>query len=198
MAKVTDAQMIDPAYYNKIVEDAEGKDFWTRQQEEGWGSIQDRHVKAQQAGREAAAGFMAKVNDRTAPGHDRAMSAFRDQYGLNEDAVYKDYSQMMASSVPPLQHKDSSYENRALSGFRIATSYDSRVLSNYMDLMRAKWRAVGYSDDPKVRALYFEKYPISNGPVGPDPAPPSGLVSGGYYGGNSGGNAGGNTEGNRR
>lgn len=119
--------------------------------------------------------FMNKVFDHTHPENAATHATYQGKYDCDSGNVLQDFREKAYDLLDarPIELKNNAYENKVLTGYRLATEQDRAFMGKFKDYMKAKWDAVGYKGDEDYINMFWNVHPLSS----PNARPNSGAIS---------------------
>ena len=159
------AQFKTAKEYRAITEKKEGVTFHDEQGRKMREDTENRNLhEAARMGKADAAEFLDKVRNFKHPDHEATLKKYQTQYDMSPEKVEKACIDRMCNllGAAPYEMKNTAYENKLFSVHRIRTADDQGFMSKYIDLMKAKWDAVGYAGDEDITNEFFAAHPLSS------------------------------------
>jgi len=152
--------------HKKIIEKNDGAKFHDTiiaHEKEDPGYYDRQYRGALHLGKHNTEAFMGKVLNHNHPDHASALSAFKDKYNSDRDNVEKDMNQKAIDLTGAIRNplKNTAYENKVLSMHTIVTPEDQGFKNKFTDYIRAKWDAVGYTNDLDFIKDFWDVHPMS-------------------------------------
>jgi len=150
--------------YNKMVEDR-GYSYFSKESEKDYYNRYNHNKSYADVHKESDIDeqlFMNKVRNISQPQHLEARDRYKNEFDCDPTKVKQHFRQKLYDKYGfgKFPMKNDAYEKRVLTPEKIiSTPQASAELETFKQLMKAKWKAVGYDGDDKVIAD-FKNYTI--------------------------------------